>query len=221
MKNAGRETQQKISSASALVKSAPALPLVTPAHGASCERLSLSARRASERVRILARIFRAVDLHVEQSHGALPQFRKFARRWRGSVYRSDPSRPLKLSVATLRRIYYRNWLRSGRQVPALHHRYGANVPRFAFTVAQRQRLHAALLVARTISELHRAVFFRSRRPASRRVFCGCFTADERQLLCATFAARRHHGADEQRFTAWLRDPSRSFTAANGKGAAPK
>ena len=178
--------------------------------------LFLMTRRSTVSVRNALRVrprrngCRAIDGHVESGHSASPQFRRLTRRWHGTFYRCDPARPFQLSAERLGKIYYSRWLRSGRQVEALHHRHGANHARFTLSPAQRRRVQAALRVVDCFRELHRLVFAGCRRVPCREVLIRSFTTDERRHLVKIFFARRAGRVAERRFAAWCHEAARTF-----------
>lgn len=176
----------------------------------------LSARRDRERARLLLGICRALDGHAAKGHPLLPQFRKFARRYAGAVYRCDISCPLKISAQTLKRIYYSRWLRSGRKQEALRHRYGQNAKRFKLRRSQRRLLPFLFQKHGSLSAVFRAIYATAKRGTSHCVFRRTFTAEERQFLCKLFVARRQVAARERHFHAWVSNPDRTFAIAKGK-----
>ncbi len=175
----------------------------------------LTQKRAAERVRILLAIVRAIDVHAAAGRPVAAQCQKFAARWKGRVYRCDPSRWVALSAETLRRVYYGRWLRSGRQVEALQFRYGANVPKFTLTLSQRRKIRTALRTCTSWAQLYATIFPRRSGRPSDRIFRRAFDAPERQTISSVFAARRQSRALERRFAQWLYEPCRTFTPNRG------
>jgi len=200
---------------SSVADNLPGLPATAPnprrATGAG---LSLSARSYSpvelESVEILRRICVALDARNASGHSMRPIFRTVARRWRGSFYRSAPSRRVQMSAGSLRRIWYGRWLRGGRTAEALHHRYGLSAPKFKLSRDHRCRVRKALQTACTLSEFRALVFNRCRKRPSMDSVRRCFSAEEWLAFSKAFMARRQARAAEARFAVWLKAERRTF-----------
>lgn len=202
-------TRHQILTAGCGVFTPAPLPAVTSgAPGASSAR-SFS-KVEMERVRILAQICRALDAHSAKGNPLQPQFRALARRWRGAVYRSAPTRRVALSRSTIARTYYSRWLHGGQNADGLKHRYGLNAPKFALTRQHRRRLARALQTASTLAELRTLVFKRCRKRPLMDAFRRCFTAEEWLGFSKAFTERRHASAAAARFAAWVKDWRRTF-----------
>ena len=98
----------------------------TPAQGVGSPsdlRLGTSSGWQAEHEKVLHRGCMAVERWRKMGFSVHKATVHFAWFWRGRFYKSDPSRPIRLSASTLRSVYYR-WRRSGksRAALALHYR---------------------------------------------------------------------------------------------------
>jgi len=71
-----------------------------------------------ERARRVQDICRRLDARVQRGEKLSPVTRRFARRWLGKTYASDPGRPVRFSAARIRSLYYQ-WRASDRSAAAI------------------------------------------------------------------------------------------------------
>jgi hypothetical protein len=146
---------------------------------------------------------RALDWHREHGHSIAPQIAKFATRWNGSVYRCDPSRKMPLSSETIRRVFYKRWLRSGRKAEALQHRFVTG-SQLVLDATQRRRLPHLLSICTSMRQLACKLSAGKPQRISTDSLERLFSIDARIVIRAAFAARRAHQRAELRFAKLLK-----------------
>ena len=87
-----------------------------------------------ERYYILSRLVRWIDIESEKGTPVQRLARRYSRRWDGPRYHSDPTRTIRLSPVSLKRIYYK-W----RRQPA-------TALRFQYATSAARKIPRALLV---------------------------------------------------------------------------
>ena len=87
-----------------------------------------------ERFRILSRLVRWIDSEAAKGKSVTRLVRKYSRHWDGRRYVSDPTKTLRLSSASLKRIYYR-WRRNPE-----------TALRFQYTTRATRKIPRGLLV---------------------------------------------------------------------------
>ncbi len=143
----------------------------------------------AERRQRLQQICQAIGWQREKGIPLRHAVREFVRRWDGRSYLVAPDRKLKLSEATLLRLYY-EWVRKGRSDRCFAFAYTARLA--TVTMDQARRLLKATASSRAASLGQAARFARIAEAIARRVF----TRLPRRVAWQVNRAfeGRHHGA---------------------------